>query len=141
MRFCLDKYLNIQHQTYILNTICEFLADTCENTYFRSLHFIQFTFTKRRHLGKIILHRFRDCKISNEKHHSIKKLTKSDWTREFNAEFYFGVIRPLSTIIRLTDKTRNTILKKLREQFLSWSTVNFVLRGGDYSMTTYLLSS
>ena len=134
MRFCLDRKVNVEHQIYILRTVCEFLADSSENEYFRSIHYIEFTFTKRRHFGKILLHRFRDCKISKRKQHSIKKLTKDDWTREFNAPFYFGVIRPLSEIIRLTDETRNNILRKLRERFLKWSTENYVLRGSDYLM-------
>jgi hypothetical protein len=128
IRFCLDKNLNTEYQLNLLKIISSFLGEHREDQFAKRNSFIEFTLTKRRHLGKILIHRFKESKLTKSKQYSVKKLSIDDWTREFEAHFYYGVIRPLDIVVKLiNNKEKKQIIEKMRKHFLSLTTTNYTL--------------
>jgi hypothetical protein len=127
-RFCLDSVLNKEHQLHILEIITSFLSENREDEFMKHCSVIQVTLTKRRHIGKILIHRFKESKISSFKQHTVKKLSVRDWIPEVKAHYHYGVIRPLNIVSRLMiDQEKRNILERLRKHFVSMITINYSL--------------
>jgi hypothetical protein len=128
IRCCLDSSLNSEHQLHILEIITSFLAENREDEFMKRHSRIEVTLTKRRHFGKILIHRFRESKISKYKQHTVKKLSVLDWIPEVEAHYHYGVIRPLNIVSRLMiDQEKRNILERLRKHFVSMITINYSL--------------
>jgi hypothetical protein len=127
-RFCLDHVLNSEHQLHILGMITSFLSEDREDEFMKRFSIIEVTLTKRRYIGKILIHRFKESKISTFKQHTIKKLCVDDWIPEVEAHYHYGVIRPLNIVSMLmTNQERRLMLNRLRTQFINMITVNYSL--------------
>jgi hypothetical protein len=130
MRFCLYKSLNAEYQLNILKTISSFLVDTNEDYYTRMTCYIEFTLTRRQHLGKVLIHRIKQSKISSFRNHTVRKLTRSDWVREFEAHTFFNVIKPINLISRLFIESslwRKMRIDAIRNQYVQRNTENYLL--------------
>ena len=128
MRFSLDRSLNIEYQKNILDIIASFLNQSTEGFYENTHSMIEFTLTRRRHLGKILIHRFRESTFSRYKKHTIKKLCQNDWVREFEAHFFYSVIKPMNVVLKILTGKQREFLKQIKKRFLIAGTQNYVLR-------------
>ena len=127
-RFCLDSVLNTEHQLFILEIITSFLTEHREDQFMMRNSLIEVTLTKRRYIGKILIHRFKESKISNYKQHIVKKLTKDDWTPEVKAHLHYNVLRPLNVVSRLMiNQEKRNLIDRLRKHFLNMVTENYSL--------------
>ena len=127
-RFCLDSALNTEHQLHLLKIIMSFWSENRQDEYMSRTSVIEVTLTKRRHIGKILIHRFRESKISNFKRHTVKKLSMRDWIPEVQAHHHYSVIRPLNIVSRLMiNRAKRSMLERMRKHFISLTTENYSL--------------